>query len=91
MALEKCDHLLEKVTKPKNYTHIIRQHLLATGGPYPSLEKMAEAQQLLLQNKSVIETAYELGYKDSANFSRAFKKATGKTPSAYVSKLFTNV
>ena len=122
MALEKCDHLLKKVTKPQNYTHIIRQHLLAMGGPYPSLEKMAEetsissrtlhrklteegtsyrqiltdvimvqAQQLLLQNTSVIETAYELGYKDSANFSRAFKKATGETPSAYVSKLSTKV
>lgn len=40
-------------------------------------------QLLRYTNKSVSEIAYELGYADLSNFSRAFRKWTGKSASEF--------
>lgn len=46
------------------------------------LTARSEAALLLLQNgNSVTDTAFEVGYADTASFSRAFKKHFGKAPS----------
>lgn len=50
--------------------------------------RMNLAKQYLCRDKmSVTETAHRLGYGDSANFTRAFKRSEGVTPSAYVNKI----
>jgi AraC-like DNA-binding protein len=52
--------------------------------------RMTLAKQHLCRDKmSITETAYRLGYGDSANFTRAFKRSEGITPSAYVNKMET--
>jgi AraC-like DNA-binding protein len=34
-------------------------------------------------DKTVTEIAFDLGYNDASNFTRAFRKLTGLSPSAY--------
>ncbi|WP_257656739.1 helix-turn-helix domain-containing protein [Parapedobacter lycopersici] len=46
-------------------------------------KQMAFALSLLRRGQSVKSVAYNLGYQDPANFSRAFKKFYGKTPKYY--------
>ena len=41
------------------------------------------AKQFLLSGRTVSETAYLVGYRDEFNFSRAFKKVVGMSPSDY--------
>ena len=41
------------------------------------------AQRLAIEENSVTEIALELGYTDTANFSRAFRRHTGLSPSAF--------
>lgn len=44
-----------------------------------------KATQLLRKGQySITEVAYQLGYKDVANFTRAFKRQTGMSPSQYM-------
>lgn len=43
--------------------------------------RMDEAQRLLLRGCSVKEAAHLTGYEDVSNFSKLFKKRTGKSPS----------
>ena len=42
--------------------------------------RMEEAKKLLLQGNSVEQTAFLCGYEDSCNFSKMFKRKTGKSP-----------
>ncbi|MGP4846059.1 helix-turn-helix domain-containing protein [Marinobacter sp. 1Y8] len=47
--------------------------------------RITRAKHYLVNDRfSVTETAYRLDYQDSANFTRAFRKATGMTPSEYL-------
>ena len=43
-----------------------------------------------LENKNITDIAYELGFTDSAIFSRAFKNYYGLSPKAYRKKYSTN-
>jgi AraC-like DNA-binding protein len=45
--------------------------------------RIKEARKLLIQGKSVTETAYQTGFTDMKTFSRCFKKRSGFSPSAY--------
>lgn len=42
---------------------------------------------LLDQGRSATEVAHEVGYRDLANFTRAFRRESGKTPSDYARQL----
>ncbi len=64
-----------------------RRHLEAEGLTFSALadeERRRRALHLLRSNElSVREVGERLGYSDVANFTRAFRRWTGKTPTAY--------
>lgn len=63
------------------------RHLKREGTGYRTLlreARLTRARHLLRQAvMSTTAIAHELGYSDAANFTRAFRKATGMTPSAF--------
>lgn len=65
----------------------LRRRLAAEGKSYQRIENDALAvlaKQLLRDKQRTIqETAYEMGFSDATTFHRAFKRWTGTTPSAY--------
>lgn len=66
--------------------HLIRVFKRHTGlSPYAYLEliRIKRAKEFLLTGKSIIDTAYELGFTDQSHFTKAFKRFTGTTPGLY--------
>ncbi|MED5389861.1 MAG: AraC family transcriptional regulator ligand-binding domain-containing protein [Pseudomonadota bacterium] len=65
----------------------LKRHLQQSGLSYRQLqdeERYRQAQRLLGKpDNSISEVAYQLGYSDVANFSKAFKRWSGATPRAY--------
>jgi AraC-like DNA-binding protein len=65
----------------------LRRRLEAEGSSYRAIVKEALAivakQYLRDKRLTIQETAYEMGFADPTTFHRAFKRWTGKTPSAY--------
>jgi AraC-like DNA-binding protein len=66
----------------------LRRHLASEGKSYAELEQDAftiVATRLLRdQQRTIQETAYEMGFSDTSTFHRAFKRSTGTTPSKYL-------
>jgi len=56
-----------------------------------NMVKINKAKELISQSPdyTFMEIAYKVGYKDSAYFTRVFKKHTGQTPKAYKSSVFS--
>ena len=63
--------------------HSFRKAYNTTPIAYQLQLKMAEAKKLLMQQVSILDVCYELGFYDQAHFTREFKKMNGLTPSAY--------
>jgi AraC-like DNA-binding protein len=65
----------------------LRRHLTAEGKPFASLVREAQTAIakacLSEQQRTITETARELGYADSTGFHRAFKRWTGLTPNQF--------
>jgi AraC-like DNA-binding protein len=65
----------------------LRRRLAAEGTSYNTVvrEALAIVAKHLLRDKqrTIQETAYEMGFSDASTFHRAFKSWTGTTPSAY--------
>jgi AraC-like DNA-binding protein len=65
----------------------LRRRLVAEGSSYKLIVKEALAivakQYLRDRRLTIQETAYEMGFADTSTFHRAFKRWTGRTPSAY--------
>jgi AraC-like DNA-binding protein len=65
----------------------LRRHLAAEGASYKAIENKALAKlakQLLRDpQRTIKETAREMGFSDATTFHRAFKRWTGTTPTAY--------
>ena len=63
----------------------LARRLAEEGSPLPLLQNevcIEYAEELLkLSHKSIAEIAYKVGFSNAANFSRTFKRITGKTPS----------
>ena len=54
-----------------------------TAAKYITARRIMEAKKMLLQKKSVAETALSCGFLDYANFIRVFKKLVGSSPGKY--------
>lgn len=65
----------------------LKRHLQQAGLSYRQLQDEARYRQacklLADRRRRVSDVAFELGYNDAANFSRAFKRWSGQTPKAY--------
>jgi len=65
----------------------LRRRLVAEGSSYKAIVKEALAivakQYLRDRRLTIQETAFEMGFADTSTFHRAFKRWTGRTPSAY--------
>ena len=65
----------------------LRRHLAREGQPYPTLVGEAMTliakHSLLEEDRTIAETAHELGFADNTAFHRAFKRWTGLTPTEY--------
>lgn len=70
-----------------NHSYLCRIFQIHTGeSPQQYLQafRMQKAEQLLIQSSlSVQEVAFSVGYSDPFTFSKAFKRLTGVSPSAY--------
>jgi AraC-like DNA-binding protein len=65
----------------------LRRRLVSEGSSYKAIVKEALAivanQYLRDRRLTIQDTAYEMGFADTSTFHRAFKRWTGRTPSAY--------
>jgi len=65
----------------------LRRRLVSEASSYKTIAKEALAivakQHLRNGRLTIKETAYEMGFADTSTFHRAFKRWTGRTPSAY--------
>ncbi len=68
----------------------IHRRLQAEGTGFRALTndaRMARAKQMMLREHcSITETAHRLGYQDSANFTRAFRRHTGISPREFLKR-----
>lgn len=72
------DHLIRSFKKQVNYTP----------RKYINQKKIEKAQlMILLENYSVQELAYKLGFENISYFNRLFRKLTGESPSSYKKRL----
>ena len=61
-----------------------RRFVQATGLTYKTIEQIQrahQAQQLLKQGTSILDTTYELGYTDQSHLTHSLKRFIGQTPS----------
>lgn len=62
---------------------LFKTHFNTTAAKYITAKRIMEAKKMLLQKKSVAETALACGFLDYANFIRVFKKLVGVSPGKY--------
>lgn len=79
------DELAKRASMSRSYFSTTFKRLNGmTPWEYIMLKRVEIAIQLLNKDgKSVIEVAGECGFNSTANFNRAFKKITGRTPTSY--------
>ena len=68
---------------PDYMSRLFKSHVHIPIGHYINIQKIAKAQELLREGKSVSEVSDELGYSSYAYFFRSFQKVTGISPSRY--------
>lgn len=81
------DELAEIASMSKSYFSTVFKKLNGIS-PWDYLisKRISFAAELLKNtDKTILEIALECGFNNTANFNRAFKKITGKTPSEYKS------
>jgi AraC-like DNA-binding protein/CheY-like chemotaxis protein len=88
------EHICEKISinelaintrwKPQHFIRVFNTFIGATPYQYILKMKMNKAKELICcTDLSYKAVSFELGFESYANFSNAFKKATGKTPGLY--------
>lgn len=89
-------HLPISIEELAELTFLTKDHLIrlfkkqmnCTPGKYINQKKIEKAQLLLLLNDhSIQELAYDLGFENVSYFNRLFKKITGENPSAHKKRL----
>ena len=65
---------------------LFQTYLSTTVIKYLTSKRITNAKKLLLDGKSVTETAFSCGFNDYANFIRTFKQAVGISPGKYAKK-----
>jgi AraC-like DNA-binding protein len=69
---------------PSRLSHLFKHNTRKTLRAYLTQRRMERAAKLLQQSEaSVKELSYSVGYKHSASFTRAFRKAFGTSPRDY--------
>ncbi len=83
-------HWLEKIKLEEQFNmnrfamiRCFRKSFNTTPMAYQLELKMAEAKKKLMQEESILDVCYELGFYDQAHFTKEFKKMNGLTPIAY--------
>ena len=75
--------IAERFNYERSYLHrLFKEKYGVSVKQYMTLVRMNRAKRLLESGKSVVETAYEAGYCNEFNFSKAFKQFYGVYPSA---------
>jgi len=71
-----------------HFIRLFKKQLNSTPGKYINQKKIEKAQLLmLLENPSIQELAYKLGFENVSYFNRLFKKMTGENPSTHKKRL----
>ncbi|RZF59821.1 helix-turn-helix domain-containing protein [Sphingobacterium corticibacterium] len=71
-----------------HFIRLFKKQLNCTPGKYINQKKIEKAQlMMLLQNYSVQELAFQLGFENVSYFNRLFKKLTGENPTNYRKRL----
>ena len=80
---ESAEDIAEMFNYERSYLHrLFKERYGMTVKQYMTEVRMRQAKRLLKAGHSVIETAYQTGYGNEFNFSKAFKKFFGVPPSA---------
>jgi AraC-like DNA-binding protein len=84
-GLPSVKYMAEKLTlSPRYLSDLLKQETGKTALEHIHIALVMEAKNLLMStNKTVAETAYELGFENPPYFSRLFKKEVGLTPTEY--------
>ena len=73
------------------FSSFFKKHMGITYKNYLNDVKISNAKKLLLENKlSIIEIALSCGFNSLSNFSNAFKKNTGMTPTEFIKSINNN-
>lgn len=84
-GLPSVKYMAEKLSlSPRYLSDLLKQETGKTALEHIHIALVMEAKNLLIStNKTVAETAYELGFENPPYFSRLFKKEVGQTPTEY--------
>ena len=73
---------------PDYLSRLFKKHAHTTASRYITLQKIATAQSLLRDGRTVAEVQEALGYSGYAHFFKTFQKNTGISPSKYRAQYF---
>jgi AraC-like DNA-binding protein len=84
----RLDTLAERLGLSRHHlSQVLNEQLGVNFFEYVNARRIAEARELLALDATprlnIIEVAYEVGFNNKVSFNKAFKTATGLTPSAY--------
>lgn len=87
------EHYLEPITlnsvadalgySPTHLSHLFADKFKVGFSKFITTMRLEDAKKMLRGNKSITQIALDCGFGCMRNFNRAFKEATGKTPSEY--------
>ncbi len=82
--LKRSDVAAQVGMSESHFGKVFRRRVGLSFRTYVQLARVARAQDLLLEpGKSVLDVAMEVGYADTASFTRAFSKIVGDSPTEY--------
>ena len=83
----KLAHLAEELSlSPHHLSQVINRHAQKNFSEFINDYRIKEAIQLINQIDRINQLAYEVGFNNRTTFNKAFKKATGLTPTQYKRK-----